>query len=222
MANRTPVRRAPAPPPLRKGSVQAFEALYSYKSTKPNELSFEEGDLLYVLDQSDANWWLARQDKSEGLIPSSFVSKDNVRMPIIDAARRNNLNLLNECIANGISVNSLDKTGASALHAACMAGHLEAVERLLREPKIEINLQNKLGDTPLHNASIRGHHEICQLLLSRGASRNLKNIEGETAQSLAKNSLVKGVFDNDNEKRISHLAEEGPDVEDYNSEEDSD
>lgn len=46
--------------------------------------------------------------------------------------------------------------------------------------------------------------------------------EGETAQSLAKNSLVKGVFDNDNEKRISHLAEEGPDVEDYNSEEDSD
>ncbi|KAB7505394.1 Osteoclast-stimulating factor 1 [Armadillidium nasatum] len=195
MANRTPVRSAPAPPPLRKGSVQAFEALYSYKSTKPNELSFEEGDLLYVLDQSNANWWLARQDKSEGLIPSSF--------------------------ANGISVNSLDKTGASALHAACMAGHLEAVERLLREPKIEINLQNKLGDTPLHNASIRGHHEICQLLLSRGASRNLKNIEGETPQSLAKNSLVKGVFDNDNEKRISHLAEEGPDV-DYNSEEDSD
>ncbi|MCL4128390.1 UNVERIFIED_CONTAM: hypothetical protein GTU68_037585 [Idotea baltica] len=123
------------------GFVEAYEALYSYKSKQANELSFEEGDILYVVDQNNSNWWLARQDKKEGLIPSSYVSKENIRIPIVDAARRGNLMLLNDCLSNGISVNSLDKTGSSALHAACMSGHMDCVERLLREAKVELNLQ---------------------------------------------------------------------------------
>lgn len=36
------------------------------------ELSIDEGDLLFILDQTDANWWRARRDDKEGLIPSNY------------------------------------------------------------------------------------------------------------------------------------------------------
>ena len=72
---------------------------------------------------------------------NSTVSNDNARVPIIAAARRGNLSLVEECLEKGVSVNALDKSGSSALHAAAQGGHLEIVQHLLAQPKIEINLQ---------------------------------------------------------------------------------
>lgn len=40
--------------------------------TQGSELSFEEGDLLFILDQSDPNWWMARLDDKKGYIPSNY------------------------------------------------------------------------------------------------------------------------------------------------------
>lgn len=37
-----------------------------------SELSFDEGDLLFILDQSDPNWWMARLDDKKGYIPSNY------------------------------------------------------------------------------------------------------------------------------------------------------
>lgn len=73
--------------------------------------------------------------------PRLAVSKENVKIPIIDAARRGNLALLQECLDAGMSVNSLDKSGSSSLHAAAQGGHIECIFRLLKEPKLEINWQ---------------------------------------------------------------------------------
>lgn len=64
-----------------------------------------------------------------------------MKIPIIDAARRGNLALLQECLEAGMSVNSLDKSGSSSLHAAAQGGHIECILRLLKEPKLEINWQ---------------------------------------------------------------------------------
>ena len=36
------------------------------------ELSIEEGDLLFILDQTDANWWRAKLEDKEGLVPSNY------------------------------------------------------------------------------------------------------------------------------------------------------
>ncbi|XP_064090742.1 osteoclast-stimulating factor 1-like [Macrobrachium nipponense] len=74
-----PHRPAPPPPPVRKGQVQAFEAMGSYKAKRDCELSFEEGDILFVLDRTDANWWQAKIDNKTGYIPSNYVSSDNVK-----------------------------------------------------------------------------------------------------------------------------------------------
>jgi hypothetical protein len=40
---------------------------------QPDELSFQEGDLLYVIDEvTDPNWWKARCGNQIGLIPSNY------------------------------------------------------------------------------------------------------------------------------------------------------
>jgi hypothetical protein len=40
---------------------------------QPDELSFQEGDLLYVFDEvTDPDWWKARCGSQTGLIPSNY------------------------------------------------------------------------------------------------------------------------------------------------------
>jgi len=47
---------------------------YDFQSTSP-DLSFKEGDLLYITDVSQTNWWEATNINDEtGTIPSNYVS----------------------------------------------------------------------------------------------------------------------------------------------------
>jgi hypothetical protein len=52
-----------------------YVAKYDYEASTENELSFQSGSLLYVLDDSNELWWWAKleiEDK-EGYIPVSYV-----------------------------------------------------------------------------------------------------------------------------------------------------
>ncbi|KAH7964931.1 hypothetical protein HPB49_002576 [Dermacentor silvarum] len=178
----------PAPPPPKPGSVKVFRALYKYQAQQPDELSFEEGDLLYVFDMtSDPNWWKARCDRRSGLIPSNYVEEnaEEVLHPLHESAKRGNLQFLEECLSNKVSVNSLDKAGCTALHWAAHGGHEECARILLSIPGVQVDVQNKLGDTPLHSSAWKGHSDIVRLLLAAGANKNVKNKEGRTPLELA-------------------------------------
>ncbi|CAN8029678.1 unnamed protein product [Ixodes persulcatus] len=193
----------PAPPPPKPGSVKVFRALYKYTAQQPDELSFEEGDLLYVFDMtSDPNWWKARCERKSGLIPSNYVEENAEELlhPLHDSAKRGNLQFLEECLANKVPVNSLDKAGCTALHWACHAGHVECARILLSVPGVHIDAQNKLGDTALHSSAWKGHSDITRMLLASGkgtfreksdawtltgADKTLKNGEGRTPLELA-------------------------------------
>ncbi|KAL0079005.1 hypothetical protein F4703DRAFT_1760583 [Phycomyces blakesleeanus] len=63
-----------APPtPSREGISQA-KALHGYTGSPedPNELSFEKGESLEIIDRS-GNWWRAKKhDGSEGIVPSNY------------------------------------------------------------------------------------------------------------------------------------------------------
>lgn len=65
----------------------------------------------------------------------------SARVPIVEGARRGNIGLVQECLAAGVSINALDKSGCSALHAASQAGHLECVMALLSCPGVQLDLQ---------------------------------------------------------------------------------
>jgi len=187
-----PNRPAP-PPPSRPGHVQVVKAIYPYTATRADELSFAEGDMLYIVDKSDPNgWWKARVGNKTGIIPSNYVQEntESVENALHEAAKRGNITFLNECLANKVSVNGLDKSGSTALHWASGGGHMECAVALLNIPNLNLNAQNKLGDTPLHNAAWKGHADVVQALLEKGANKNIKNNEKKLPYDLARKADV--------------------------------
>ncbi|KAL4254402.1 Actin cytoskeleton-regulatory complex protein PAN1 [Abortiporus biennis] len=53
-------------------SVSA-KALYTYTGTNPDELSFEEGDDLSIVDRTDTDWWKAEKDGSVFIVPAAYL-----------------------------------------------------------------------------------------------------------------------------------------------------
>ena len=99
-----------------------MRAVFDYQAEEEDELSFLEGDILYVVDSSDPDWWKARCRGVEGLVPSNMVesaSGDTGGTGLMhDAAKRGNLELLRECLSNRMPVNQADPSGNSPLHWA--------------------------------------------------------------------------------------------------------
>lgn len=55
------------------GQVKVVRAIYKYVAMQEDELSFEEGDTLYITDMSDSGgWWKAKCNNKVGLIPSNY------------------------------------------------------------------------------------------------------------------------------------------------------
>ncbi|VDI07629.1 Hypothetical predicted protein, partial [Mytilus galloprovincialis] len=64
-----------------KGTLRA---LYDYDARAEDDLSFKKGDLLFLLDENDADWWFARHsdprytnNKNEGYVPRNYVAKED-------------------------------------------------------------------------------------------------------------------------------------------------
>ncbi|XP_013405121.1 osteoclast-stimulating factor 1-like [Lingula anatina] len=183
-----PARPPPPPPTPKPGQVKVVRAMYRYEAQQTDELTFDEGDTLYILDMSDSGWWKARCGDKEGLIPSNYVEEntESIEHPLHEASRRGNISFLSECLKNRVSVNGLDKAGSTPLHWAAHGGHIDCLETLLKVPNVEVNVQNKLGDTPLHSAAWKGHPDAVTLLLEKNARADIKNNDGKKPYELAK------------------------------------
>lgn len=158
-----------------------------------SELSFEEGDVLYIISkqsQQQATHILCRKGTTEGLVPSSILqNRSSIEFPMHEAAKRGNIAFVKELISARVSVNTLDRAGNSALHWASRGGHLEVVKVLLLGKPV-LSLQNKLGDTCLHSAAWGGHKEVLEFLLLQDGIEDvvgIRNNDGKTAYQVAKN-----------------------------------
>jgi hypothetical protein len=60
-----------------------YTAVYGYKAQSTQEITFEEGDILCVLDRcSDDDWWKAKKkgdsledDEPVGLVPTNYIEE---------------------------------------------------------------------------------------------------------------------------------------------------
>ncbi|XP_029294491.1 GRB2-related adapter protein 2a [Cottoperca gobio] len=60
------------PPPQRASTLQV-KALYDFKAEEEDELGFGAGDIIEVLDRSDASWWKGRLRGKNGLFPANYT-----------------------------------------------------------------------------------------------------------------------------------------------------
>jgi ankyrin repeat protein len=78
----------------------------------------------------------------------------------------------------------VNKGGMTALHMACMHGHLEVVQILL-DRGANVHVRDNNGSFPLHVAAAFNHADVCRLLLEYGADPDRKDWRNMTALEVA-------------------------------------
>jgi hypothetical protein len=52
--------------------VEVVRAMFPYTAQRPDELTFAEGDVLYVISKENQDWFLCKVGETEGLVPSNY------------------------------------------------------------------------------------------------------------------------------------------------------
>ncbi|KAH8662302.1 hypothetical protein BX600DRAFT_437698 [Xylariales sp. PMI_506] len=118
----------------------------------------------------------------------------SVKEQLIEACRRNNVDLLTDIIENckdedeisNLMNNTTTVMGNHLYHEAALQGHYEVIDLLLDQPNFECDPINRIeGDTPLHSAIRWINSEppaqrefgnaLVEMMLEAGSSTRVKN-----------------------------------------------
>ncbi|KAK6790799.1 hypothetical protein RDI58_009880 [Solanum bulbocastanum] len=98
---------------------------------------------------------------------------------LLEAARYDDLDDVMSLASFGVSLNSKDSEGRTALHMASANGHCGIVEYLIRNGA-DVNASNVEKNTPLHWACLNGHIEVVKTLILAGATVSALNSHERT------------------------------------------
>ena len=89
---------------------------------------------------------------------------------LISAAAEGCLDLVQLLCERGASTDAVDPRGQTALHRACISGHVETVRILVAQTRQQINSKDDTSMTPLDQAIASRHPDVAYILLQAGAA----------------------------------------------------
>jgi ankyrin repeat protein len=101
------------------------------------------------------------------------------------AAAKGNVAAIRLLLAAQAQVDPPDVYGWTPLMRASNLGRINAARVLLDEGKASVDWFNASGQTALHVAAAAGHRKLYEMLLSRGASADIADGQGNTAATIA-------------------------------------
>jgi len=130
------------------------------------------------VDDDEDEW----QDPSGGILVNIFAACEEGDAEALEVNLQDLRNDVTDKAAQ-YSINTPGPDGDTALHLACLYGHLQCVQKLLDAgsyPNV-INPDDKT--TPLHDAAAGGYLDLLQLLIAKGGTDVLQqqDTDGDTA-----------------------------------------
>ncbi len=95
---------------------------------------------------------------------------------------------VDDLLSRGVPADVRDDNGNSILAVACQNNDKRLAKLALRRGA-DINASNLVGNTPLHFCYKYGHIKLGEYLISKGADRELKNMDGQTCESFRQLNL---------------------------------
>ena len=122
---------------------------------------------------------------------------------------KNKLEVVNEFLEAGMSVNSKDDMGVPMLNIACRNDNFEFVEMLLDLGAELDAISDDRGYTAVMDAVWRGNEKITKFLIEKGAELNTINKEGQTNLVLAvganRENIVKLLVENGSDPDVKDM-----------------
>jgi len=111
--------------------------------------------------------------------------------PLWDAIKKQQVDIIEGLIRNGINVNIKAMMNATPLYYAALVNADVAVLQCLVSLGADINAKADNGSTPLHEAVMNGDFEAIRFLVSNGADVNAQDEFGVTPLAIAPYARVR-------------------------------
>jgi uncharacterized protein len=116
-----------------------------------------------------------------GASPAKGTSvEDNDNGGSVKRKRHLPSNIVQMLVERGASVSLLSVRGMRALHFASLSGHVSICRYLFLCTRTRPSVRSNCGRTPLHLACRHGHAAVAELLISKGAQVNARDMKGRT------------------------------------------
>nr|XP_014283378.1 protein phosphatase 1 regulatory subunit 16A isoform X1 [Halyomorpha halys] len=125
--------------------------------------------------------WLRKRPREPKSTKPGIRFSDNVIL--LEAASRNDIAEVRKLLMRGVSPDSTNEDGLTALHQCCIDDN-EEMMKLLLEFGANVNAEDSERWTPLHAAATCGHLHLVKHLIANGADLLAVNADGNMAYDI--------------------------------------